>query len=69
MGPQADPAQLKLLRDGFAAAGKKLDMGVACIHFRKVDDLPLDVIGRVIAGMPVDRYLRIVERSRKDRGK
>src|SRR3954471_21993983 len=32
----------------FKKAGKKLDMGKACVRFKKLDDLPLDVIGTVI---------------------
>ena len=36
-------------REAYQAAGKKLDMGKACVRFRKVDDLPLDVIGKAIA--------------------
>ena len=37
--------ELARLRAGFKAAGKKLDIGKACIRFRKIEDLPLDVIG------------------------
>jgi hypothetical protein len=33
------------LADGFRAAGKKLDMGKACVPFTAADDLALDVIG------------------------
>jgi hypothetical protein len=45
----------------YAASGKKMDMGKACLRFKKVDDLPLDVIGQVIARVPVDRYIAGVE--------
>src|SRR5262245_44372430 len=41
-----DPEQARQLKDGFKAAGKKLDMGKACIHCKTADDLALDVIGR-----------------------
>ena len=44
-------------RQEFAAAGKRLDMGKACVRFKKVEDLPLDVIGRAVARVPVDRYV------------
>ena len=49
----------------FAASGKKLDMGKSCVRFKKLEDLPLEVIGKVIARIPVDAYLRIYEESRK----
>jgi len=61
------------LRDGFGAAGKKLDMGKACIHFKAADDLALDVIGEIIAGVPMNRWIEIARaartRSKPDRAK
>jgi hypothetical protein len=53
------------LRDGFAQAGKKLDMGKSCVRFRQLDDLPLDVIGETIAETPPDRLIALYERSRR----
>ena len=53
------------LRDGFAKAGKKLDMGKSCIHFQRADDLALDVIGELIASVPVDKWIAIYEASRR----
>jgi len=50
------------LRAAFARAGRKLDMGKACIRFQRLDDLPLDVIGEAIRRTParafVDGYVR-----------
>ena len=53
------------LEERFAAAGKKLDMGKSCLHFRKLDDLPLDVIGEAIAMVSVDDYIAQYEQSRR----
>ena len=53
------------LRDGFKAAGKKLDMGKSCVRFKSPDDLPLDVVGELIASVPVERWIEIYETSRK----
>jgi uncharacterized protein YdhG (YjbR/CyaY superfamily) len=53
------------LREQFAAAGKKLDMGKSCVRFRKLDDLPLDVIARVIAATPAEVHIQRYEASRK----
>lgn len=47
----------KFVRDGFAKAGKKLDMGKACIRFKKLEDLALDVIGAAIRRVPVPTYV------------
>jgi hypothetical protein len=53
------------LEDGFRAAGKKLDMGKACIRFQKTDDLALDVVGEVVASVPVDRWIEIAKAARR----
>jgi hypothetical protein len=53
------------LRDGFAAAGKKLDMGKACIRFRGADDLALDTIAEVVAATPVDRFVATARAARR----
>ena len=34
-----DQARTQRLRDEFAKAGKKLDMGKSCVRFKKLDDL------------------------------
>ena len=64
-GCYADPAQARRLRDGFRRAGKKVDMGKSCLRFRKLDDLPLDVIGEVVASTPVESLIRHYESWRK----
>jgi uncharacterized protein YdhG (YjbR/CyaY superfamily) len=37
--------------------GKKLDMGKSCIRFRKLDDLPLDLVTEAVARVPVEKFL------------
>ena len=54
-------------KTGKKKTGKKLDMGKACVRFKKLDDLPLDLIGKTIARVSVKDYLAVYERSRKDR--
>ncbi|MEV6236359.1 DUF1801 domain-containing protein [Lentzea sp. NPDC051838] len=44
-------------RARYAATGKKLDMGKACIRFKRVGDLALDVIGEEIARLQVPDFL------------
>jgi len=65
MSIYGDPVQAQKLKAGFRAAGKKLDMGRACIHFQTADDLPLDVIGGIVANMPVDRWVGIAQAARR----
>ena len=49
------------LKEQFALRGKKVDMGKSCIRFKKLEDLPLDVIGEAVARVPLDEYLRRYE--------
>lgn len=64
-GAYADRKIEKALRDGFARAGKKLDIGKSCIRFRAADDLALDVIGRAIAAVPPDAFIAQYVKARK----
>ncbi len=48
----------------YKATGKKLDMGKSCVRFKKLEDLPLDVIGQAVARVPVDRYIKSYEAIR-----
>ena len=52
-------------RKAYAATGKKLDMGKSCVRFKKLEDLPLDVIGQVIARTPVKKYIACIEQAFK----
>jgi len=61
MSAYGDSETNQWFREAYKAAGKKLDMGKACVRFRKVDDLPLEVIGQVIARTPVQAYVARVE--------
>ncbi len=63
-GAYADPAQAEALRAGFARAGKRLDMGKACLRFRALDDLALDAVRDAIAGMPPEALIARYEASR-----
>lgn len=58
MVPYGDKKELAQLQDGFRKAGKKLDMGKSCIRFKKLEDLPLDVIAESVARTSVDDYIR-----------
>lgn len=60
-----DRTQAQRLRQAFDAVGKKLDMGKACIRFKRADDLALDAIGKVVGSYPVDRWIEIAEWARR----
>jgi hypothetical protein len=60
-----NPKMLKRLDDGFKAAGKKLDIGKACIHYQRADDLALEAIGQVVASTALDQWIALAAGGRK----
>jgi hypothetical protein len=64
-----DPDRAKRFREAWAKTGKKLDMGKACVRFKKVEDLALDVIAETIRGITAKKYVEHCEaalRARKE---
>ena len=53
------------IRDAFAKAGKKLDIGKSCIRFKSLDDLPLDVIAEAAGRVSIPDYIMAYEDARK----
>ncbi len=45
------------LREQFAQAGKKLDMGKCCIRFKKLEDLPLEVVAEAVRRTTVEQHI------------
>ena len=64
MNVYGDEESQRWFVDGFAAAGKKLDMGKACVRFKKLDDLPMDLIAQAVSRTPVSDYIAGYEESR-----
>ena len=54
-------------REQYLATGKKLDMGRSCVRFKRIDDLPLALIGKTIASLPPDEFIDGFEKARAKR--
>jgi hypothetical protein len=63
------PKDEEWFRKEWAKTGKKLDMGKSCVRFRKLEDLPLDVIGKAVARVPVKEYIGYYESNIKTMSK
>ena len=59
MPVSATPALLERLEAGFQAAGKRLDIGKACIRYERADDLDLESIGEVVASVSLEKWIAI----------
>lgn len=64
-GPYMDPRLTAQLQEGFAAAGRKLDMGKSCIRFREADDLPPEVIREAVGALDPDAFIALYEAARR----
>ncbi len=69
MNIYADPEAQRWFVDSYRATGKRLDAGKSCVRFRKLEDLPLQLIGDAVARTPVDEWVRVYEASRSARRK
>jgi uncharacterized protein YdhG (YjbR/CyaY superfamily) len=53
----------------YKATGKRLDVGKSCVRFKRVDDLPLELIGECIAAEDVESFVARCERATSGRSK
>ena len=67
MSVYSDPKIRREFETAYKKTGKKLDMGGSCVHFKTLDDLPLDVVGNTIARVAVDEYVEHYQHSRTKR--
>ncbi|MEX2356337.1 MAG: DUF1801 domain-containing protein [Thermaerobacterales bacterium] len=63
MGIYGDAAAADWFQSEYRQTGKKLDMGKSCVRFKKIEDLPLDLIGKAVAMHSVDDLIESYERS------
>ncbi len=61
MGLYLEPDEMEWFQSAWLACQKKLDMGKSCIRFKKLSDLPLDVIAEAFRRFPMKRYIEIYE--------
>ncbi len=52
-----DPELEAWLRREWASSGRKLDLTQGCIRFKKLEDLPLELIGQLLERAPVAGYI------------
>ena len=67
MSIYSDKAAERWFVDRYHASGKRLDMGKSCVRFKKLEDLPIDLVGDAIAHTPVGQFIERFEASRTTR--
>src|SRR3954463_9562723 len=63
-GKYTTPFSQKFLVDSFKKAGKRLDMGKCCLHFKQLDDLELTSVAKVIGMSTPKEYIAYYKRVR-----
>jgi hypothetical protein len=67
MGIYGDPARQKQFERAYRATGKRFDAGKSCVRFKKLDDLPLPLIGKMIGSMSVPKLIAMYEGAKTGR--
>lgn len=56
-----DPDTMTWFKLAWMKTGKKLDMGKSCVRFKSLEDIPLDVISKVVARTSTDEFIAYYE--------
>ena len=57
--------QRRWFREAWVKTGKKLDMGKSCIRFKRLEALPLEVIGEAVRRVPARAFIQYYEAAIK----
>jgi hypothetical protein len=64
MGLYSEGPELAWFEQQYVDRGMRLDMGKSCVRFKRIDQVPLDVVGAVIAKIPPATYIERYEAAR-----
>jgi len=56
-GKGGETDEARWFREAWGRTGKKLDMGRACVRFKKIENVALDVVGEAIRRIPASKYI------------
>lgn len=57
----------KAFEDRYRATGKRMDVGKSCVRFRKLENLPLPLIGEVISSTSASEFVQRVKNATSTR--
>jgi len=67
MGIYGNTAARRKFEAAYRKSGKRMDAGKSCVRFRKLEDLPLELVGESIAAMDVTTFIGLAEKNRAAR--
>lgn len=62
----ASPTERAAFEKAWRESGKKLDMGKSCIRFKRLEDVPLDVVAKAISRVSVKKFIASYEAALAD---
>ena len=66
MGVYSDPELLKWFTSEYAKRAKgKLDMGKSCMRFKKMENIPFDLVGELSSKITVEEWIATYEKNYK----
>ena len=66
MGVYSDPKLYKWFTEEYPNhCTRKLDMGKSCVRFKKMDDIPYDLIGELVSKINPDQWIETYEKAVK----
>lgn len=60
-----DPKLSDAFIQEYKATGKKMDIGKSCVRFKKIENLPLELIAQAISAFTADAFIEKYKHSRK----
>jgi hypothetical protein len=63
----SDEKQAEWFRRAWEKTGRKLNMGKSCVRLRKLEDIPLKVIGQAVKRVPVAKFIATYEAATGER--
>jgi uncharacterized protein YdhG (YjbR/CyaY superfamily) len=57
----------KSFEEAYHATGKRFDVGKSCVRFKKLEDLPLELIGKTIGSITMNDFVSMVKRVHSPR--
>ena len=61
----SDSRQRKWFESAYRKSGKKMDMGKSCVRFKKLEDLPLELVGEAISRQSLEQFVSMYEKGRR----
>jgi len=65
----SDEGKRQQFEEAYRAKGKRFDVGKSCVRFRKLEDLPLELVGKVVADSGMEEFFTIYEKAIENRKK